>query len=114
MFKIVESYNISSELFKVELFPIDEEEVYYYSQLSLEFRDVQQMAMPIMLNVITNNYSKEVIIDYIDVESAIEKTIKELLITEQYEKCFVLNNIRNKFNKEIKNDHKQRVCIQSC
>lgn len=114
MFKIVESYNLPDELFKVELYPIDEEEVYYYSQLSLEYRDVQYMHMPIMLNILTNNSSREVIIDYSDVSSAIDKAILELLHSEQYEKCHVLNSVKNKFNKEIKNDHKQRVCIQSC
>lgn len=114
MFKIVESYNLPDELFKVELYPIDEEEVYYYSQLSLEYRDVQYMSMPIMFNILTNNVSKEVIIDYTDVDSAIDKTIKELINLEQYERCQVLLNIKNKFNKEIKDDHKQRVCIESC
>lgn len=114
MFKIVESYNLPDELFKVELYPIDEEEVYYYSQLSLEYRDVQYMSMPIMFNILTNSISKEVVIDYTDVDSAIDKTIKELVNLEQYEKCQVLFNIKNKFNKEIRNDHKQRVCIESC
>ena len=114
MFKIVESYKLLNEVFRVELYPIDEEDVYYYSQLSIAYRDVQDMEVPIMLNILTGNSSKEVIIDYKHVDSAINKSIEELILSEEFEKCFVLKNVKDKFNKEINNDHKQRVCIQSC
>jgi hypothetical protein len=114
MFKIVESYKLIDGFFKVELYPIDEEDIYYYTQLSIEFRDIKDMEMPIMLNILTQKTSKEVIIDYNHVNSAINKAIKELEFSEEFEKCLVLKNIKDKFNKEISNDHKQRVCIQSC
>jgi hypothetical protein len=114
MFKIVESYKLFDGFFKVELYPIDEEEIYYYTQLSIEFKDIEDMEMPIMLNILTEKTSKEVIIDYSHVDSAISKAIKELELTQEFEKCLVLKNIKDKFNKEISNDHKQRVCIQSC
>ena len=96
-YKIVQSWEFSEETFRVELSPLDSDEIEYYQQLSVKYRDLKPEDDVLLLKVLSKGIETDIITKPTEVIDMIDQSIQDLIEKEMYEQCAILKKVKDTY-----------------
>lgn len=94
-YKIVQEWEFSEETFKVELSPLDSDEIEYYQQLSAKYRSLKPEDEVLLLRVLSKGIETDVLTSTTEVVDMIDNSIVDLIEREMYEQCAILKKVKD-------------------
>jgi hypothetical protein len=107
MFNVTHTYDLKDEQFKVQLYPLDDQEIEYHIQLNPKKYDfLREEERALMMKINSKQVESEVIVLPGEILTAIDNSIETLVELELYEQCAVLKKVKDEYIKYYQNDYK--------
>jgi hypothetical protein len=104
---VTHTYDLKDEQFKVQLYPLDDQEIEYYVQLNQKKYDfLKEEEKALMMRIFSKNVESEVIVLPKEILPTIDNVIESLVEKELYEQCAVLKKVKEEYIKYYENDYK--------
>lgn len=106
MFNVTHTYDLKDEQFKVQLYPLDDQEIEYFAQLSKKYSFLVDVDKALMMKIFSKGIESEIVVLPEEAITTIDNSIEKLIELELYEQCAVLKKVKDEYIKYYQNDYK--------
>lgn len=107
MFNVTHTYELKDEQFKVQLYPLDDQEIEYYIQLNQKkYNFLKEEDKALMMKILSKGVESEIVILPKEILVTIDNVIEDLIEKEMYEQCATLKKVKEEYIKYHADDYK--------